>query len=171
MVASGSWPSTKEGKLKWAQACGSNHSTSPLTSCPGSTWMTTASEGSLLQTRAKREGKPRRLNLLRRRLTSMEEQYQDVPKSSTGQSTGLDSCCSVLVHRHMSNGHALNTDNGHLSHSGYLWKVWKTSKDCHSWELSLHLSWGCSVLFCVIFVHSELRQWDKKKKPFKIRCY
>ncbi len=94
LVVSGSWPSIREAKLKWAPARGSNPSMSPPTFCPGSACTTKVSEVSPSQTGAKTEGKLhhlRRPNLLWQRQMSMQEQPRDERRSSTGPSTGLDS--------------------------------------------------------------------------------
>lgn len=92
-VAIGTWPSTSEGKPKWALVHGSNLSTSPPTSCPGSAWTTGASEASPSQTGAKRDAKShRRLpNLQRGGQTYRQEVPPNARKSSTGPSTGSDS--------------------------------------------------------------------------------
>lgn len=92
LVGSGTWPSTRGGKRKWAPAQGSNPSMCPRISYPGSACTTGASWVSPSRTGAKTEGKPRRRRRLnhRRRPACPRERHRD--RSNTGPSTGLDRC-------------------------------------------------------------------------------
>lgn len=93
-AGSGTWPSTREGRPKWAPVRGSNLSTSPRISYPGWACMTEASWASPSPTEARTGGKAfhwHRLNLCRPRPTHTLGQHQDVHRSNTGPSTALDS--------------------------------------------------------------------------------
>lgn len=171
LAVSGTWPSISGGKQKWAPAHGSNPSTSPHTSCPGSACTTRASGASPSQTGAKTEGKPRRHyrpNLLRWRRMSTQERPRDARRSSIGPSSGLDRYRMVL--------RALDTriGGGNAPHN-WRWlfitikpfQVTMTSvtKGCQlQWLItagSRLSSWVDDYLFCLMFiicVHGELQQ-------------
>lgn len=96
-VASGTWPSTSGGRPRWAPVHGSNPSTSPPTSYPGSAWRrrrTGASRASPSQTGAKRgaESHRRLPNLRRGGQAYGQEVHPSARRSSTGPSTASDSC-------------------------------------------------------------------------------
>lgn len=93
-AGSGTWPSTREGRPKWAPARGSNPSTCPRIFCPGWACTTKASWASPSPTEAKTGGKAfrrHRLNLRRPRPAHTLGRHQDVHRSNTGPSTALDS--------------------------------------------------------------------------------
>lgn len=117
-AANGLWPSTREGRQKWAPALESNPNTSPLTSYPGSAFMTIRS-ASRSQTGAKKGGK---LSLKRHRPSQSEpERLRDAHRSSTGPSTDLDSCVderTIMLHCQSDHCKDLSTGWQILSFSG-----------------------------------------------------